>query len=85
MSEESDNDETIDTLLKEALEEFEQCRHKLDKITGRKLQPQHQSVNVSPFTPALENRLGMWCPRGRKAVGLRSQGVIHQVFPHIPV
>ena len=53
MSDDSDNDETIDALLKEALQQFEQCRHKLDKFTGRK--QQHQSVNVSPFTLALEN------------------------------
>ena len=65
----SDNEESIDELLKEALDEFEQCRQKLNQITGRK---QHQSVNVSSFTPALENRLGIWCLRGRKAVGLRS-------------
>ena len=75
-------DESVEALLKAALEDFEICRNKLDEITGRK--QKQQSVNVSPSNPALENRLGTWCPRGKEAVGLRSQGIVHQASPPIP-
>ena len=53
----TEDDDSMDALLKEAITEFEQCRIQLNKITERQHQHgrQHRGIEVSSSTPALKN------------------------------
>ena len=51
----TEEDDSMDALLKEAITEFEQCRIQLNKITERQHGRQHRSIEVSSSTPALKN------------------------------
>ena len=50
----TEEDDRMDALLKEAITEFEQCRIQLNEITERQHQHgrQHRSIEVSSSTPA---------------------------------
>ena len=53
----TEEEDSMDALLTEAITEFEQCRIQLNKITERQHQHerQHRGIEVSSSTPALKN------------------------------
>ena len=74
------DDDSMDALFKEALEEFEKCRQRVNKITDRR----QKGVGVRTPTPTIEtdtvNRDVLSQGEGSRQVRAH-RGLTHQVFP----